>query len=1447
MRRATFIRASAFCVTAAYSVLGFQAAWAAGPLAIRDTPLFITDNVAPFNMLVVGRDHKLYYEAYNDASDLNGDNVLDVGFKPAIDYYGYFDSGKCYNYNSGSGRFEPNSLATHGKCSGNWSGNWLNYVTTARIDALRKVLYGGRRSTDSGSETVLERTHIPQDAHSWGKEYNGLADGYDIKDYTPLNAPTAGMRHLFANTTPLGSVTQEPLMRVLQNRPERIWEWVSIERPVAGTELIGHPGTLVVPSDYVVRAKVCVAALPESNCKVYPNGNYKPTGLLQDYGENDSMLFGLLSGSYEKNTQGGVLRKKIGTIKNEIDANDGHFLNTDPGIIRTLDGFRTTGFVSGYQYTDASDNCGWITTRPINAGECRMWGNPTGEMLYETLRYFAGKGAPTGAFDISTNGIDSTLNLSRATWDNPYAAGTSCAKPFATVISDINPSYDTDQVPGSAFNSVSGDVSGFNAQTSANTITANEPGVTGRHFIGQSGVLYDGAPTPKDVTSLGNIRGLSPEDPTKEGGYYSASVAYFGLTHDLNPATGNQKMQTFSVALASPLPRIEIPVNGKTVTLVPFAKSVGGCLGVVGTQGLYQPTNQIVDFYVESITPTAGRFRVNFEDVEQGADHDMDAIAFYDYRVNGSQVEVTVTSQYAAGCITQHMGYVISGTSADGIYLEVRDVDTNGAFAAGDNDYFLDTPTNATGGNVAWNDGLPLPLTHTRTFNTGASAAATIIKDPLWYAAKWGGFKDLNNNSIPDSVEWDADNNGTPDNYFLVTNALTLKQQLSNAFDEIIARTGSASSAAVNSGSITDNTRLYQALFSTGDWSGSFVAFPVNGDGSLGTALWDASNLMPTADNRRIFTTDDSQHTVTFRWDQIGSARQALLQPSDTSGQKRLDYLRGDRTKEVRNAGGVFRNRNPSTVLGDIVDSAPVFVGQPPFRYSDSLEAAAYSTFKRTTRAPMLYVGANDGMVHAFSADDGRESWAFIPDPVFKNLIELTKPTYQHRFFVDGSPSMGDAFYSSAWHTVLVGGLNNGGQGIYALDITNPTTNTESEAAARYLWEFTDRNDIDLGLTYSRPVIARMKNGKWAAIFGNGYNNTATDAKVSTTGNAVLYIVDVQTGAVIKKIDTQVGKTADPLALARPNGLASAAVVDVEGDGTADYIYAGDLFGNMWKFDVTSTSTSSWRIPYTNASSKPVPLFVAMDSSNRPQPITSKPSVTGGPRGVGMMVLFGTGKFMELSDRDVNSLKPQAFYGIWDKNSGASTDLVTRANLTQQTIDFEQTVTVAGNPANIRVTSANAAASGARGWYIDLISPGNTFRGEMQVSNSVLRNQRIVFSTLIPNPDPCGFGGTSYLMDMDIYSGARSDFTPFDLNDDGKRTSADMVQVDIGGTTVSVSVTGLESTVGITGTAAIITNAEGTLEHQYQTGTGSNGSNMSEQGKFAPPGALGRQSWRQLR
>jgi type IV pilus assembly protein PilY1 len=768
----------AACIIGLATLIAFSGTSVATPLNLPGMPLFLPESVPPLNMLVLGRDHKLYYEAYNDASDLDGDGLLDVGYKgyilkspapPAdsaespykIDYYGYFDSFKCYNYNNGV--FEPASFTANKKCSSQWSGDYLNYLTTGRLDALRKVLYGGYRSTDSATQTILERTHVPQDAHSWGKEYTSIArDGYDIREYTPItDLPTddGNHHHLFANTTPLtaNGYSEPPRLRFLLNRTNRVWNWLSKERPVAGTSIDGGGSVslTVHTNDLYVRVAVCVAGLLESNCTRYPDGNYKPTGLLQEFGENNSMYFGLLSGSYSKNTSGGALRRTMGSIKDEVNTTTDGTFKAYAGIIRTMNRLRVTGFGSyggdNYRYA-----CGWIGGRSITEGECQMWGNPVAEMMYESLRYFAGREAATSTFAVAAGaGEEGDLpggGLPVATWDNPYDDRPVCSKPFQTVISDINPSYD-DGLPGNAFSTAAptDTLGGLDVATLGQTMWDTEFGGAKNIFIGQAGAVNDGAPTPKTATSFGDLRGLAPEEPTKLGTYYSGSVAYFGHQLDLstlNSSAGKQSVSTFAVALASPLPKIAIPVGDKTITMIPFAKSVGGGGYGIDPASSFQPTNQIVDFYVQDMAAdgTSGTFRVNFEDVEQGADHDMDAIAIYHYQVNADNtVTVTVTSEYAAGGIIQHMGYIISGSTADGTYLVVRDVDTG---ASSDPDYHLDAPPEFTGtppapssGAGTWDDNKELPTAATsRTFAAGSSPAASLLKDPLWYAAKWGGF-----------------------------------------------------------------------------------------------------------------------------------------------------------------------------------------------------------------------------------------------------------------------------------------------------------------------------------------------------------------------------------------------------------------------------------------------------------------------------------------------------------------------------------------------------------------------------------------------------------------------------------------------------------------------------------------------------------------------------------
>jgi type IV pilus assembly protein PilY1 len=371
------------------------------------------------------------------------------------------------------------------------------------------------------------------------------------------------------------------------------------------------------------------------------------------------------------------------------------------------------------------------------------------------------------------------------------------------------------------------------------------------------------------------------------------------------------------------------------------------------------------------------------------------------------------------------------------------------------------------------------------------------------------------------------------------------------------------------------------------------------------------------------------------------------------------------------------------------------------------------------------------------------------------------------------------------------------------------------------LWEFTDAHDRDLGYSFSQPSIVQMANGRWAAVFGNGYNNSEADGTASTTGHAVLYIVFLDggldgvwtPGTDYIKLDTGVGTTGTP------NGLSTPAPIDLDGDFKVEYIYAGDLFGNLWRFDVSATSPSSW--------SAPTLLFAAGAS----QPITSRPEVGLHPNSTdanpGVLVYFGTGKYLETTDNTTSSVPTQTFYGIWDKFETSPS--ITRSNLLQQT--------VVSASAGQRITSNNAVNWDThKGWYLDLPTAG-----ERQVSDSTLRNGRIIFTTLIPNDQVCSFGGTSWLMELDAKTGSRLEDSPFDLNNDDEFTEADKVTVTVGGTTELVAVSGVQSTQGILPSPTMLPS--GSTEIKYNSGsTGGIFITVENPG----PGASGRLAWRQF-
>jgi len=589
---------------------------------------------------------------------------------------------------------------------------------------------------------------------------------------------------------------------------------------------------------------------------------------------------------------------------------------------------------------------------------------------------------------------------------------------------------------------------------------------------------------------------------------------------------------------------------------------------------------------------------------------------------------------------------------------------------------------------------------------------------------------------------------------------------LRDAISNISDRIGSAASGSANGGSISSNSKIFQAKFDASDWHGELLALNVNSiSGKLGGVAWEAGGILKarSAASRKIFTLNGNSGT-TFSWATLNSAQKAALDINpqtgsvDNRGQDRLLYIRGDSSKEGVTASD-FRPRNFK--LGDLTHSDPGFVGVPPFFYPFDNYTGFFNANK--SRQAAVYVGGNDGMLHAFAENSGAELFAYIPNDVIPKLNLLTNPTYSHEFYVDGSPSFGDVYINSAWKSVLVAGLRSGGQAVYALDITNPAGFTGSNV----LWEFTDANDSDLGYYYGKPQIKKMQNGKWAAIFTSGYNNTEADSNPSTTGDSFIYVVYIEDG-VGGFASTDFVKIPVPGA----HGLAEPAVTDVDGDFKADFIYVGDLNGKLWKIDVTSSSSSNWAVAFGGA-----PLFTATAPDGTPQSITTRPAVKRHPMGItnGVLVLFGTGRYLELADDTVTGVPTQSVYAIWDRDgyyNGVSSPVSRNsygANGFNRSTQLKNQVVTVDTASGSRIIDNTRSSSPVwfdtqglpkdRGWVIDLPEGG-----ERLIREIVLRDDLAFFVTLIPQNDVCSAGGRGWLMAIDSTTGTAPRFPVFDID-----------------------------------------------------------------------------------
>jgi len=709
-----------------------------------------------------------------------------------------------------------------------------------------------------------------------------------------------------------------------------------------------------------------------------------------------------------------------------------------------------------------------------------------------------------------------------------------------------------------------------------------------------------------------------------------------------------------------------------------------------------------------------------------------------------------------------------------------------------------------------------------------------------------------------------------------------VERALSDALKDIGNRVGSGSAAAFSTSTLESDSAVFLAQFSgiESQWTGDVKSFRFDAEGEISSAAnWSAAAALQrkSENTRTIFTYNKgTAKGVPFLWTSLTDEQKNDLRVNpdgssseadgndDAKAKARLLYLRGKQTEEVDTNGsrrGTYSFRRRDKILGDIVHSTPVFVQKPELFWPSSGSnfptgaGQTYDDFKRggaNSRQAMVYTGANDGMLHAFNASTGSEVFAYIPNSVFSSettegLHFLTDLNYAHRYYVDMPIVISDVYIRNRnqpeqWRTVLIGGGRKGTQGLFALDITDPVGLSENTTSATnlVLWEFDHTDDPNLGFTYSEPSVVRLNNGRWAAIFGNGYNSTGD-------GTASLFIVfldgaedgiwDEGADKDYIRITTKAGSN-ELTNCDACNGLSTPQAVDLNADKIVDRVYAGDLQGNMWAFDLSSSNASSWGVAY-GTQETPKPLFIAKQGGKR-QPITNKPAVAKHPEAIenndpDVLVYFGTGQY--LTDEDPSNTDIQSFYGVWDHGNDSLTSSVlveqTFLSGTARTNDTENK-NVTGK---VRVlTDEVVDYSSKEGWFINLTLE----QGERVIINPLVFGGLVFFNTWIPDSNPCGAGGYGFQMHADLLNGGSTDEAVFDLNEDGNIDSKDLVTID--GKTYApnahIFTYGLPLDFGIMGTG------DGFYDF-FVTGTG--GEIKKTQTKPPRTRKTGRLSWQELR
>ncbi len=659
--------------------------------------------------------------------------------------------------------------------------------------------------------------------------------------------------------------------------------------------------------------------------------------------------------------------------------------------------------------------------------------------------------------------------------------------------------------------------------------------------------------------------------------------------------------------------------------------------------------------------------------------------------------------------------------------------------------------------------------------------------------------------------------------FFAAANPDELVDAMRRIIASVVAQSNSSTPAAISLPILTGGNSTYQGGYDTMGWAGRLIRRKISATGQILGAEWNAACILTGGDcedppathtardpNSRVIITSNGQGTgIPFRITSLTTAQRAALD-SDGFGTARVNYIRGDRTQESAPATPLMRSR--SSVLGAIINGEPAYVSAPRSGYHDAFPAgspeavaaaadeedsyAGYQNAQRA-RAPAVYAGANDGMLHAFDAASGKELWAYIPSVLIENgrLFNMTERSSGLIPGVDSAAREADVFIRGEWRTILLGSLRLGGRGIYALDVTNPNPGSETAASGTdriALWEFTSgttastagdppcatgsRTCASLGYTYDSANVARIKyQNKWVAVVSSGYfpDKAEVAAKPGDINEAAasrtsLLVIDLETGKLIREIRTSTAPQTLPSGF-KTFGLSTPMVYDEGSDEVDDIVYAGDLAGNLWRFDLSDdTDPANWKVDL---------MFSSYGNGGAvnpgEQPIAFNPTALRDPSTRRAIIVVGTGKYLGGDDRSSLGVKEQAWYGIRDYGTASThypirvNQLITQA-LNQPTGSSDRSITGYTAPTATLLSTVPFMRVGkesggvavtdsvrAHGWRVRLNIPSaNGERAQRRPIPMVTANVALVYG-LIPNSaNPCDPGNRYSVMALDGATGA---------------------------------------------------------------------------------------------